>query len=287
MEITTVCKYNQARSIISAAAIRKFFPLISVRSLGIQASVEGSIPIQIRTIAKSWGLSILEKTSTPISVASIELSNSDLIISVDEEITLFLRELYPNSPIVNLQETALVMEFTPHDPSGMSKNQTEVELAKIVALTTQKLISFTNQRSKYSITSLIPQAPEAEQNTIAAALKKTKEENGFILDLNIRTPEIESWRDKQVELRELTANYLDSLAAETASATVGPIIFAPSYEASLPELVWLSRELLTLILDLANRAPVTLLTAPIKFFGHAQPDAYLASISASSVEVIS
>ena len=289
MHVSTVCKYNQARSIIGAAAIRKIFPEISVFSAGIQAT-DTVVPEQVRLIAQRWGIPVEEKFSTAVASSIDILNKSDLIIAADEEVAYVLSEKVKNKSLVNLQEVATAIEFTPHDPTGMQGAQMDIELAKVVALTIQEVVTFLKLRAKNEIVAVIPRTPQAE----VLALEYAYEANGakgFILDLNLRTPDINIWKRQATPLSMIKGEFTKELAKIIASKNKklrkGIEIFAPAFEISDPESVWLSRDLVNLILKMSEVAHLTILTAPLILPNATPPDAYFASIAAHRVEVIS
>jgi protein-tyrosine-phosphatase len=100
--VTIACKYNQARSIIGAAVIRKLYPDLEVISTGINATPGGSIPLQIRRIADQWALPIVEIFSTPLEEVIKQIAHSELIIGAGEEVTNRLIELFPDKHPENL-----------------------------------------------------------------------------------------------------------------------------------------------------------------------------------------
>ncbi len=288
MHVSTVCKYNQARSIIGAAAIRKIFPELSVFSAGVQAT-STNVPEQVRFIADRWGIPVQESTSTSVTSSVEILNSSDLIIAADEEVAHLLGQSVNNKSIVNLQEISTAIEFTPHDPTGMQGLQMEIELAKVVALTIQEVVTFLKLRSNNSITAVIPRTPQAESRAIEQTLSANKSK-GFILDLNLRTPDASIWKDAHLPITIIKGDYTSELtklvsALHKKKATAA--ILAPAYESSSPENIWLSRELINSIVKLSAIAPVTLLTSPLTIAGRTVPDAYFASLAASRVDVIS
>jgi protein-tyrosine-phosphatase len=289
MHVSTVCKYNQARSIIGAAAIRTIFPEISVFSAGVQAT-DTLIPEQVRMIAQRWGIPVDEKFSTAVSSSVKILTNSDLIIAADEEVAYLLGENVKNKSLVNLQEVATAIEFTPHDPTGMQGAQMDIELAKVVALTIQEVITFLKLRAKNEIVALIPRTPQAEARALAFA-HEANGANGFIIDLNLRTPDKNMWTEQAVPVSlikgEFTKELAKIIAAKNKKQRKGIEIFAPAFEISDPESVWLSRDLVDLILKMSELAHVTILTAPLILPNAPLADAYFAAITAKRVEVIS
>ncbi len=297
MHVSTVCKYNQARSIIAAAAIRAIFPEITVTSSGVQA-MPTTIPQQIRDIAQAWNLPIQESVSTSAQAAKGSLDSSDLIIAADEEVAFRLGETTNNPSIVNLQALASALEFTPHDPTGMQTGQMEIELAKVVALTIQQIITFLNLRSTHEISVVIPRSPEAEGRAIAIAQDNIKN-GGTIVDLNLRFPDSTIWKNGATPLMLIKGDYVGELASRAQEfcaidpvsssnvQSMSSVILAPAYELTSPESLWLNRTVINALLKLSEVAPVTVMTAPLTIAQKTLPDAYFGAICASRVDVIS
>ena len=64
--VIVVCKYNQARSITAAAALRRFFPDLEIITAGIQANPLAPIPSSILEILDQWGITEYDERSTPV-----------------------------------------------------------------------------------------------------------------------------------------------------------------------------------------------------------------------------
>ena len=89
--IIVVCKYNQARSITAAAALRRFFPKLEILSAGIQANPLVSIPSSILQILDQWDLNEYDVRSTQL-VNLPSLTHEDLVLCADAEIRMKLIE---------------------------------------------------------------------------------------------------------------------------------------------------------------------------------------------------
>ena len=284
MEISVVCKYNQARSIIGAAAIRKFYPEITVHSSGIFALAGGLIPASIRDIAQSWKLPIQEIFSTPVAQADPELTTSALIIGADEEVSLALKRLYPKGQVRNLQDAAMALEFTPHDPSGMSGFKTEIELAKVVALTLREVRTFLGKPAPFPITAWIPRSPRSEAELVKKVLNERS--TALTIDLNLRTPSPESWANPLRPVRALPSDFIGKLSELVDLGNFSGLIISPTFEATWPESLWTDPALAAAISAAAEIGPVNLVTAPLTIGDKLKPDAFLASISATEIHII-
>jgi protein-tyrosine-phosphatase len=83
--VIVVCKYNQARSITAAAALRRFFPDLEIITAGIQANPLAPIPSSILEILDQWGVTEYDERSTPV-VNLKNVNPSDLILCADTEV---------------------------------------------------------------------------------------------------------------------------------------------------------------------------------------------------------
>jgi protein-tyrosine-phosphatase len=262
--VTIACKYNQARSIIGAAVIRKWYPDLEVISTGINATLGGLIPLQIRQIADQWALPITETFSTPIGEVIEQVAQSELIIGADEEVTTRLIELFPNIHPVNLQDQAQDFDFVPKDPSGMDPRSTETELAKVVMLTTQKIFSHFQAPTNFPITAFIPRTPDTEEEISQVAINKAKSGNAVIIDMNFRAPNITFWQSQDLPVHSIDTEFINQALEIWISDYRSPSIICPTFELLKPEAMWTDVLLQKAIRKLANNGPVLLISAPLR-----------------------
>ena len=71
--ITVVCRHNQARSVMAAAALPRYFPNVEVASAGIAALEGQRIPQSILNLADAWGLEVQDVVSHALQDAQERL----------------------------------------------------------------------------------------------------------------------------------------------------------------------------------------------------------------------
>jgi protein-tyrosine-phosphatase len=141
--VIVVCKYNQARSITAAAALRRFFPDQTIITAGIEANPTHPIPSSIVQILDQWGLDQFDHRSTPV-VDLVQVSPADLILCADSEVkAVMIKQLLITDPseykIHTLEEYAYSPQEIPVDPVSMGEADTKIQLACAIILAIRAL----------------------------------------------------------------------------------------------------------------------------------------------------
>lgn len=136
--IIVLCKYNQARSISAAAALRRFFPEYEIISAGIIAQPNIPIPSSILQILDEWNLDSRDHRSTS-TLDLPALYSQDLILCADKEVkSIFGQQLRLNPEhfpyIYTLEEFANNSQEIPIDPVSMGEADTKNQLARSILL---------------------------------------------------------------------------------------------------------------------------------------------------------
>ena len=136
--IIVVCKYNQARSITAAAALRRFFPDKEIITAGIQANPAMPIPSSILEILDQWAITEYDHRSTPV-VNLANVSPSDLILCADIEVKeTLIAQLKIANPheykIHTFEDFAYSSLEVPVDPVNMGEADTKMQLARSIVL---------------------------------------------------------------------------------------------------------------------------------------------------------
>jgi protein-tyrosine-phosphatase len=147
-KILVLCKYNQARSIAAAAALRRFFPKEVVISAGILAKPSTPIPSSILQILDEWGLYERDQRST-LTTKLLSVSPQDLVLCADDEVrNVFIQQLgidrtvYPH--IYILEDFSRNGREIPIDPVSLGVAETKIQLARTIVLAlrgTRKLLA--------------------------------------------------------------------------------------------------------------------------------------------------
>ncbi len=139
-KIFVICKYNQARSIIAAAAIRRFFPECQVISGGIFAKTGSAIPMSILGIIEEWDLPEIDHASRNITDLP-PMSAKDFVLCADQEVADYFRKHFLKIAVETrvsvLKDFAFDPKEIPSDPVDMSQDATKLQLARAVLLATR------------------------------------------------------------------------------------------------------------------------------------------------------
>lgn len=79
MKVLVVCRYNQARSIVIGAMIRKLFPQIDVVTAGIEAPHGKGIPGSTEALCREWNLPQFDRIS--IAIEKLEIEHFDAVLA--------------------------------------------------------------------------------------------------------------------------------------------------------------------------------------------------------------
>ena len=122
--VTVVCRHNQARSVMAAAALRRFFPNLEVVSAGI-AAVEGQrIPESILNLADLWGLQVTDPVShSLVGVQEQLLSSNFIVVAEDEFISNIVDMGIPPERILSMQDQSFDHAVIPFDPNFQAISQ--------------------------------------------------------------------------------------------------------------------------------------------------------------------
>lgn len=199
MKILVVCRYNQARSILAGAVIRKLFPEIEVVTAGIEAQTGQPIPIVTSELCSWWGLPKYDRLSQSLAdTFSVNPAREfDAILAADGYVKEEILKLEPSSKIVDLSECAEDDLFRPIDPTGFGQRDFAGELAKVAVLTAEWITSLENS------TTLEIEAFLSNSYEKANTLVKSKDLFGYniILDSELERPNAEYWKTSGHDIR--------------------------------------------------------------------------------------
>jgi protein-tyrosine-phosphatase len=196
-KVIIVCKYNQARSIRAAAALRRFFPELEIISSGIQANPSLPIPSSIFQILDQWDLTQYDQSSTPTrNLAS--LTDTDLVLCADAEIkAILIKQLgihEPNSLTIHtLEEFANSPLEIPIDPVDMGEGDLKTQLARSIVLSVRAV------RVKLQVENLITESrfPNDKAEHIRAQqqmIADIQSNQGVIIDAGFSIPNQLLWQ---------------------------------------------------------------------------------------------
>ena len=257
--IITVCKYNQARSITSAAVLRRFFPDHDVLSAGIQADPFQPIPSSILEILEQWEVSEFDERSTRVTDLPT-LIESDLVLCADAEVKSKLIEQL-NISDVGIYNIRILEEFShsalevPVDPVSMDESDTKVQLARAIVL------SIRAARQELGIgqpvtSSLFPTDRVEHVQAQKKLLEVIHNDQGVIIDSGFSIPNPLLWQANNFNFLPLNPNRLEV----DPTAPIGILI--SKFEIDLSARIFLSKKYLHWLEALAAQQKIYLLTQP-------------------------
>ena len=270
MKIIVVCKHNQARSIMMAALMRRFYPDYAVLSAGVKADTGGSIPAAIREIADIWGLEITEDFSQNYADICACATIEDLVLAADSEVAEQIRSITPSFKPTDISESAPNSQWSPADPLNMSPAQTRAELAKAL------LLSHHCAAIRIGIPSKIYGSVLAAKRVINQALAWQSEYRGNVLDVSMRVLDPEPWERSGAFLQSFNPRQLSR-----SGGVGGPQVLVPAFESDLRSRILLSQAWADWVFALAAERPLLIVSSSLSEGNQATEERALGLIHAS------
>jgi len=286
--VAVVCRYNQARSVLSAAALSRYFPGSDVVSAGIEA-VEGQrIPQSILNLADAWGLDVWDVLSHSLQAVEEQLVASDFVVVAEDEFISYIIDIgvFPEK-ILSMQEQRIDYTLIPFDPIGQASHVVSIEIAKAILTTVQLLRMEKGFGRKYPVKAIFTLNESDFHNKLGLAWIQASANNGVIILGDFRTPNFQAVSQLCSYLLELKVGRGDRTislsdddgpgALERALDSQKPFAISGRFEVDHVEKFALSIPFIGLINQLAASRPVWILTEPIGM----GPCAYLMAANAS------
>ncbi len=272
--LTVVCRHNQARSVIAAAALSRFFPDLDVASAGIQAIDGQRIPESILNLADAWGLTVLDEVSHSLEAANQRLLNSDFVVVAEDDFVQYIVDLGVDPQrVLSMQDHRFDHTLIPFDPIGHGSQVVSVELAKAVLATAWLLRAEEGFGYANPVHALFATDEIDFLNKLRSGWEKVRQETGVLVLSDFRAPNIHFVSevcDYVVELRVNRASkqtsYVDSSgegALERAISSGRPFALSARFEMDEVEKFALSPDFKNMIDVLAADRSVVLLTEPL------------------------
>jgi protein-tyrosine-phosphatase len=237
MKVLVVCRYNQARSILAGALIRKLLPELDVVTAGIQAQTGQPIPIVTAELCSWWGLNRFDRLSQLITDtdAATSIEDFDSVLVADGYVKQEVLKFWPKAKLVDLSELAENDLFTPTDPTGFNQSDFSRELAKIAVLVS----AWASKKGLLDIISA--QAILTSSNSSIDSLLDSGKLNDvdFLIDTELERPSIDFWKSKGFEIQLFNPRQLIEfeVAGGCSSST---IVLASRFEIDNAEKYYLS-----------------------------------------------
>ena len=284
MRIVTVCRMNQARSPFAQAVLERNFPEDQISSSGVYA-IEGSeVSGAVIEIAKNWQVPISSVKSRPLSKASREFAEADLVIVAENTQRDAVRNLGYAGEIRSFEEIVEDPDFTPIDPVGLLPDAMSRELGKVGALTLRAAIDAKGYPHLNTIQAVIPHGVTDLTLALANAQLTRTAENAILIDADLRAPIHEDLGEMGLERIYYD---IETVAGGELPTLLPNQILTHQRQVDFPERYFLSPTWREWIQKLAEQMPVVMITAPRHSKARRLADSYLASYMADSFSVIS
>ena len=251
--IHIVCRHNQARSIIGAAAIRKFFPEITVVSSGVEANPENPIPKSALEIAHMWDLEVIEEQSTPFLDIHESIKDSDLVLAADAYVAEKIRSFNPKLDVKEFKDFVQRPELVAVDPVVMDIDGISQELTKSV------ISSLAAARYLLGIASNIYTFLPMNESNLELfrpqLLQICVAQNIVLIDTSLRVSTLESWQKLSTNFQV----YDERSTLPVIEAGAQGAVFVPKYEGLTPERTLASLAWRDWLHQLSQSRPVILL----------------------------
>ena len=271
--ITVVCRHNQARSVIAAATLSRYFPEVSVISAGI-AAVDGQrIPQSVLNLADNWGLVLTDLFSHSLDAERDKILGSEFVIVAEDEFIPFLLQMgVDDSKILSMQDKHFDHSVVPFDPIGQVNRVVSVEIAKAVLTSAQLLRMKGGFTRKNRVTTLFSTDEKDFQDKLESAWVETVRSNGILLLSDFRAPSFQGvskvcdyvleFRVSRINGDITVSDSLGELALNRALASNKPFAISGRFELDQVEKLVLSVQFIEFVANLAANRTVIALTEP-------------------------
>ena len=285
---TVICRHNQARSVMAAASLSRFFPDLSVSSAGIEAVDGQRIPQTILNLADAWGLDVRDVLSHSLQAVEGQLVTSDFVVVAEDEFIPRTVDIgVAPHKILSMQDQHFEHALIPFDPIGQGSHVVSIEIAKAIMTTVQLLRAEEGFGRNYPVQGIFTLNETDFREKFDLAWSRASANNGVVILGDFRTPNFQAASQLCSDLLELKVGRSDrriSLmddagpgALERALTSQKPFAISGRFEVDQVEKFALSVPFIDLINQLAASRPVWILTEPAGM----GPGAYLMAANAS------
>ena len=271
--VTVVCRHNQARSVMAAAALKRFFPDCDIYSAGIEAIDGQRVPQSILNLAESWGLEVLEVASHSIDSARSKLLASDFVVVAEDVFAPSIVSLgVAPEKILSMQDSRFGHELIPFDPIGHGNLVVSAELGKAIATTVQLIRAQKSESRKYPVQTVISKNEFDFEINLKQVWSQAINSNGVVIAADFRAPNItvvSQYSDPTFPLILNRTNgnieYLDGQGFITLEHILNlqiPFAISGRFEIDQAEKFILSPQFGLLIKTLTEARPVWILAEP-------------------------
>lgn len=198
MKVLCVCKFNQARSIAMASAIKHFYPQVETQSAGTHCVSGEPVPILTLETLTDWGIEPIARVSTPLH-KSIRNQEFDLILCADDSVRRDVTtSLGSSQRVMDITELTTRSELIPVDPARSGFEHFQDQLGKVIFLAIRairRLLIPEGQRN-YSLL----QSGSVDSSRLKSAVLWAIDNSLIVIDTNWTRPNHEGWEKLSEEL---------------------------------------------------------------------------------------
>lgn len=280
-KVLIVCRFNQARSILIGALLRKLFPELEVHTAGIEAPDGSPIPAVTSEICYRWQILDFDRLSK--SIESFNYNEDwDAVLAADQ----LVFERLQNSPfalkVSNLLDFADFQESMPRDPTNLVLEDFATELAKAALLSArwaEKVLGYENSR----ISGILYSSPEGLLNYLEEF--KGLRDNVLLIDTEIQYPNFDLWKSLELPIELFNPRRLESINEKTYTFSgIGTLV--SQYEIDVPEMIYVSKSWRSFLLSQAKNKHVILVNFNNDSLNKLGSKSYLSLLNSSKTEFI-
>lgn len=255
VKLVIVCRFNQARSIVVAAMLRKFFPDLQITTCGVEGEDGKPIPIISADLCESWGLKEYDRISRSLSALE-ECSSQDLILAADDWVYEQIRLHFPHLSTSNLLSYAADAQLAPMDPTGLDPRDFSEEIAKACVLSLRWLEDVLNLPS-----SDIEAHVFHSQKSLDEFMKNpTLHVSGVrtFIDTDFAYPDIHLWKRLFVNVLSFHPRLLHDVEVIRTHSD-SPTLLVSRFELDVPSQLFMTVQWRQFLHSIASEKPIALI----------------------------
>jgi protein-tyrosine-phosphatase len=256
IEVLVVCRYNQARSIVVGALLRKLFPQLLVTTAGIEAPDGSSIPTISMDLCERWGLQSYDRVSKDLSRFS-DTTSFKHILAADEFVYNHLKDTATEIPIGLLTSYSPDDLLVPIDPTGLDSIGFYREIAK-ASISATRWAADLLDLPHTAIQSLL----FLTQNSLFKGVNDGDTlfaNSSLLVDTEFSYPDPSVWKNAGIETVLFNPRDLDSIDLEKITST-DRCVLVSRFEVDLPERILLSLQWSELLSSLSRERKISLVS---------------------------
>ena len=275
--VLVVCRFNQARSILIGALLRKLFPDLRVTTAGIEAIDNLAIPASTAEICLRWNLPNFDRHSKSIE-STHSNQNWDAVLAVDELVFSRLQQGPFTENLHLLADYSNFPQSIPIDPTNLALEDFATELAKAAILSV---------RWAESLLNIQPSPINGYLCSLSTNLNDLNRNNGLysdgslLIDVQIQYPNFEFWNDQGFTTIFFNPRRLE-LDMANLEVTEAPKVLVSKFEIDIPELIFTSNEWRDFLISLSNLKQINLISFTDFSDSKNMANSYLGLINSSS-----